>query len=1305
MSEVAEEQPDGVSSSTESNESPDNIGNMSSGSTESNEDSSGEEGYSSSSDTSRSVGGSETRSSSESTVSHSDEDSGEAEEASDGESSEESDDDVVTPAVATTTTPALTAAPIPLQPVPTPVQPVVVETSTEQVVAHATPTLAAPATTSEADTATPHKRRRGWKGWNPLRKSAKARQAESTSDKSASAEMLILPLAPPRLPSEEGGIVPPAVKAPSLPVEVQEESSPDSESSESDSEDLSSSSEDSSEESSSEESSSEVSSSASDSEETGSQEAGSSSSSSFYSGESSEESSSLGDTEAYGSTLGSSTLHSTSSQKFGSAWGEAVAAATAGEVTSEVTAPTETATSSSPPIQSMSEESMPPLDAAMEESSESASSFAIDPSSSSSSHEEGGSPGNANDPERPDVVSPMEEYADEDVVMQEETVKHVDMEVEEVAATEVVATEVVATETAATKAENVSQSEASMPILASGGEVHPDTGSLNVQDTEMANTEEEPSEHEEEYPIIWERHHDVHDGIEPLKPSRDVNSSATDESETGWVSEDGFTSSEEDVNPAEDADNPQGADTVIPVAPPSPQTTLKSFSVENPYGPVEPITLAAAVPAVPSQELEETSAQIPRTEDKPKGIKRLFRAFSKRIRARQGRAADQDSPETNNTMQAPMLTEQGDVRYMGEDDASSSQSEHNSIADDIAALSQIKHGSLPSIAESTQAMFQTSDTFLNANADMIAALKNADDTERTATDFTDDDFDRSRSQRSTLGADDPAVLVESSNDRVDTQVSADSEFSYDPEYGLVTRNVAMPGIDLTSSGDEATGLTQATAGVDLVEEFGDEHSVDEGSTRRILGVADLGEFKEEERFHDEEIGALDQNGHQHTSYPSTLSEPLLRGKPSTLPVYQGEADLPDAEEGKTQLASGSHRNIDADGRSVNGRFSFLRRFSAVPIRCTFSTLFCLAFLFVVIPLVFGLAFGLSGDNDRDLGPTETLMPTQSPNQDVFFETRNPTASPSTSPPSSSPSLVPSSLPSPNPTTMAPSAVPSYSPTVSPTVPQELVVQNSSPFAPYVVDVIDATEDDPVELFATHLSQNVNVMMILPNANTSAAVYSAQDAFVELGSACPYSGSTLLWSSATPNATKSFIDLDGAGDILFVSLTGLTTSLFVCSEDTLVAASYHMVLDTEISSNVRMTKIAVGSLLVYTFSHLLFCVTLQTFFTLTVDFSQGPKERAYQRGPGVGLNSTAFLLMMEFEQTSFFSSRLVQRQIGSECPDYVDVKMFPTALPLHVFKVDGPEDEDIYACTNGTVSGRMFLDYVPLQETFPSEGGI
>lgn len=102
--------------------------------------------------------------------------------------------------------------------------------------------------------------------------------------------------------------------------------------------------------------------------------------------------------------------------------------------------------------------------------------------------------------------------------------------------------------------------------------------------------------------------------------------------------------------------------------------------------------------------------------------------------------------------------------------------------------------------------------------------------------------------------------------------------------------------------------------------------------------------------------------------------------------------------------------------------------------------------------------------------------------------------------------------------------------------------------------------------------------------------------------------------------------------------------------------------------------------------------------MTVDFTENSLNinNTLEWGPGVGLNGATFLFLLGDDNTTFFESGLASLALGDPCSEAYYRNKCNTTFPAACFVFDEPVDETIYVC-NGTVVGRLFLDFVPLPE--------
>ena len=89
------------------------------------------------------------------------------------------------------------------------------------------------------------------------------------------------------------------------------------------------------------------------------------------------------------------------------------------------------------------------------------------------------------------------------------------------------------------------------------------------------------------------------------------------------------------------------------------------------------------------------------------------------------------------------------------------------------------------------------------------------------------------------------------------------------------------------------------------------------------------------------------------------------------------------------------------------------------------------------------------------------------------------------------------------------------------------------------------------------------------------------------------------------------------------------------------------------------------------------------------------NHALKWGPGVGLDGAAFVFLLGDGNISFFEEDATPFALGDPCSEAYYKNECNTTFPAACFVVDEPVDETVYVC-NGTVVGRLFLDFVPEQ---------
>jgi hypothetical protein len=79
---------------------------------------------------------------------------------------------------------------------------------------------------------------------------------------------------------------------------------------------------------------------------------------------------------------------------------------------------------------------------------------------------------------------------------------------------------------------------------------------------------------------------------------------------------------------------------------------------------------------------------------------------------------------------------------------------------------------------------------------------------------------------------------------------------------------------------------------------------------------------------------------------------------------------------------------------------------------------------------------------------------------------------------------------------------------------------------------------------------------------------------------------------------------------------------------------------------------------------------------------------------VDIEGAALVILLGDENTIFFEEEdSMSLEIGDPCPKVNHESKCNTTFPVTCLLFDQPDDETVYAC-NGTVIGRLFLDFVP-----------
>eukprot|EP00977_Amphora_coffeiformis_P028789 scaffold37094_cov122-Amphora_coffeaeformis.AAC.1 len=844
-----------------------------------------------------------------------------------------------------------------------------------------------------------------------------------------------------------------------------------------------------------------------------------------------------------------------------------------------------------------------------------------------------------------------------------------------------------------------------------------------VQEIDESHTEEEPME--------WEEH-DVDSKPTPV----DHSFSSTEESETGWPSED--ESSSDEIEERRSAA----------------LSAKEAIFVDQENGFIEPVTVAFAQfsPIEPNftepvgldpLETDRAPVETSEPENPPKRKKAIARlrqifAFGRLRSSKRTQASEEVSgpcvlPEINpHGGDGSSSGEPSSSHESNSDSSSDSDSSSVSDAENVGKLSVI-----PEDSEEFRPSSKSSDEASGAAAHLELTYEKApEETERTSTDVT----------HSHSSADDPEIITATGGSGVENRASVtsgnsssqgtgDSQYTLDPVYGPILREEQNQSelslLTVHSAEDEASTLLAKNQGIspsDAVDEneqisgseprghgflqgikglftsttikkksgnsnssgdieqaheridqsfegsfekFDDED--DAGERKALLIPADVGQGhlddeemereekdleSENEEFRDEELGAAD--GHfaragNVPGFPTEATEPLV---PTEIyKIHEGEGDLISAEYPM------GFQSDELEQRSGDGVRTGSPRTGRNISRCA-----CVLFLFVIVMIVV-LPSTLVRKNRRDPNRSiVTMSPTTSPTSspivtDNIFE--RPTDTP-TSSPSSAPSSFPSDFPS---------IFPSTSPSVAP-VPFP-VIQNISADDLWAVDFSSAAEDNPVSLYAAHLESNVTLRVMLPDFNNSTfmEVLTIEEEFVEIGSQC----SELM--NATTLMRMGNNTVQGNDTYVSVFVDGIETAVVFCVDDSIVGASFHIFPPDAL-------------------------VNEELYFTITVDFTDNTLEsdRAVQRGPGVGLDGAALMLLLGDDNTTFFDLPTWFKFLptappsfrpGDPCPKIYN-GVYPTAFPVTPLLFEDPSDNIIFAC-NGTIIGRLFLYYVPMDD--------